>query len=251
MTEQIILPIKIPLIRYTLLQFRWHFRVSINRSPGIYLPLVKMKGNPNEKPVTKETDVCIEGFPRSANSFSVAAFQFAQNRHLNIAHHVHAPAQIKRASKLNIPTMVLVRNPEQCILSLRAYAPYISTRQALKEYIRFYTSILPYKQNYVVAMFSAVLENYGNIIRLLNRKFMTDFTTFNHTEANVKYCFKMIEKLGGNGGTLSEAFVSRPSQYRNAKKKLLKASFWDKDLDLLRSKANRLYNIYRGFALLN
>jgi hypothetical protein len=44
--------------------------------------------------VQRDTDIVIEGFGGSANSFSLHAFELAQNTHVYIAHHLHAAAQI-------------------------------------------------------------------------------------------------------------------------------------------------------------
>ncbi len=55
--------------------------------------------NPKDYIVKKDvTDICIDGYPRSANSFSVRMFQQA-NPDTHIAHHTHSIANIQKAIK--------------------------------------------------------------------------------------------------------------------------------------------------------
>ena len=55
------------------------------------------------------TDICIDGYPRSANSFTVRMFRKA-NPEAVIAHHTHSVANIKKAIECGIPVVVLIRN---------------------------------------------------------------------------------------------------------------------------------------------
>ena len=41
---------------------------------------------------SKETELVIEGFPRSANTFAVLAFDYAQPDDVKLAHQLHAPS---------------------------------------------------------------------------------------------------------------------------------------------------------------
>jgi hypothetical protein len=56
--------------------------------------------------VSRTTEIVIEGYPRSGNTFAVVAFRLAQGREIEIAHHLHAAAQIKRAARLDVPAFI-------------------------------------------------------------------------------------------------------------------------------------------------
>ena len=43
------------------------------------------------------TELVIEAFPRSANTFATVAFQLSQPAPVRVAHHLHAPAQVTEA----------------------------------------------------------------------------------------------------------------------------------------------------------
>lgn len=63
-----------------------------------------------------DTQLCIEGFLRSGNSFAVALV----NQHypgLAIAHHTHCIAALRLARRHSVPTIVLIRDPLDAIAS--------------------------------------------------------------------------------------------------------------------------------------
>src|SRR5205814_3293356 len=94
---------------------RWEVRTFLGRYPAIALPLLRARGGDGFlAPIRDETEVVIEGFPRSGNTFAVAAFHYAQRpRDVKIAHHAHVPAQLLSAVRLGLPAVVLVRDPEE------------------------------------------------------------------------------------------------------------------------------------------
>jgi len=112
-------------------------RALIDVYPVLYLLLRRLRPRTRRLAVERDTELVIEGFLRSANTFAVAAFGFAQQRDVEIAHHMHAPAQVIPAVRMGIPTLVLIRHPKDAVLSLVIREPHISVEQASKDYIRF------------------------------------------------------------------------------------------------------------------
>src|SRR4051794_35640317 len=78
--------------------------------PRLSLPLARHRTK-NGIAADRTTDIVIEGFPRSGNTFAVVAFRLAQSRAMQVAHHLHIPAQLLWADRVGMPSMVLVRNP--------------------------------------------------------------------------------------------------------------------------------------------
>jgi hypothetical protein len=192
--------------------------------------------------VQRDTEAVIEGFPRSANTFATTAFELAQPNFVPIAHHRHVPAQVIAATRLGIPTIVLVRDPEEAVLSLFIWTPYITIKQWLKEYVRFHRRILPYRDGFVVARFEDVTTDFGAVIRRLNRQFGTSFREFDHTADNVARCIEIIEQVDlKRKGKVEEARVARPSGERETMKDELRAAFRSPDLARLRTAAFTLY----------
>src|SRR5688572_8356268 len=110
---------------------------------------------------TQATEVCIEGFLRSGNTFTVIAFQQAQPRAVSIAHHVHAAGAVIAAARMGTPTMVLIRPPEESILSYVIRWPELTIDDALRGYVRFYAPLVPYRDRFVVGRFDEVSSDLG------------------------------------------------------------------------------------------
>src|SRR5262245_45373054 len=70
-------------------------RSRFTEHPAIYLPFARRKyPGPSPKVIDADTELVIDGYMRSANTFAVYAFQMAQRRPVRLAHHLHAPAQV-------------------------------------------------------------------------------------------------------------------------------------------------------------
>ena len=152
-------------------------RNFLGKYPLLFYSVYRLKQKNVPRFTSRETQIVIEGFPRSANTYSVLAFQYAQSKNVYVAHHHHVPAQIIRGVNYNIPTIVLIRNPRDSIASLIIYDNSISISQALKGYFSFYRSILPYRLGFVIAPFEKVISDYPNIIRQVNVKFNSSFNS--------------------------------------------------------------------------
>jgi len=231
----------------SLLRYRHAVRSLIDRYPSIYLPICRVRPKTRQVTVSKDTEIVIEGFPRSANTFAVAAFTFAQGRPVKIARHLHAPAQVIVAVRRGIPCIVLIRNPRDAVLSLLVRAPHISAEQALKDYIRFYRSVAPYRDKFVVGRFEEVTTDFGEVIRRVNARFGTNFRPFEHTDENLQKVFQIVGEMDKQDTGLSEVkeeTVARPSAHRERLKSMAEAK-------LETPKARRLLleaeEVYRTF----
>ncbi len=134
----------------------------------------------------------IEGFPRSGNDFAVTAFQLAQPRPVKTADHVHAAAQIKRAARMGIPACVLIRRPEEAVRSLVVKYPFLRPSDALRGYARFYESCWRYRDDFVIARFEEVTQDFGRVIGRINDRFGTRFERFEGTVENERRVFRVL-----------------------------------------------------------
>jgi hypothetical protein len=163
--------------------------------PGMFIPIMKLR-HPERIPeiVSPSTDLVIEGYPRSGNSFAFVAFSMVQETNLSIAHHFHAPAQIIRAVELKIPVLLLIRDPIDAAISWMLRDPYVTEIFALREYIKFYRPIFPYRNSCTIVPFTELITSFGNAINRLNTKSSTRFQTFENSEENVAKCFERIDQ---------------------------------------------------------
>lgn len=222
-------------------------RSRIDTHPTIYLTLCGIRPKTRQITVSKDTEIVIEGFPRSPNTFAVPAFTFAQGRPVKIARHLHAPAQATEAVRRGIPCVVLIRKPRDAVLSLLVREPHISAEPALKDYIRFYRSIVPYRDKFVVGRFEEVTTDFGEVIRRVNAHFGTNFKPFEHTGEKLRKVFQIVEDMDKQDTGLSEVkeeTVARPSAHREMLKSMAEAELETPKARRLLLEAEKVYRMF-------
>lgn len=171
---------------------KW-LQIHAGGHPAIYFNLFRLMRTRQDfrRVVAPDTQVVIEGFPRSGNTFARRAFVMAQDENFDksrIAHHIHVPAQVVQAARWQIPTLVLIRRPRDAVLSFALWDP-ISVDQALKYYVSFYETSEKYRDAYVLGLFEEITRDFGQVIQRINDKFGTTFSLFRHDEGNVGTVF--------------------------------------------------------------
>ena len=178
---------------------RWNFEVRslVAREPRLwmlYRPYIwwdqknitaRGIASAEERVVGPYTEIVIDGFQGSANSFATAAFRYSQRRPVALAHHLHAPVQIIQAVELEKPVVVTVRAPREAVLSLTSRWPHLSVAQGLRSYTRFYRKLLPYTDRFVISSFDQTTAHFDDVIRETNRRFHTHFDILDNTEATL------------------------------------------------------------------
>jgi hypothetical protein len=202
-------------------QIRHRGWLIAREQPQLFYALARSRGFPSNQLVGPETQLVIEGFPRSANSYAVVGFQIAQPTWLPVAHHTHAPAQIIRAADRGIPLLVPIRHPRDAIASLLIRDRRYTVDLAVEAYASFHETILPYLGSMVLARFEDVTRDLGGVIQRVNRQFRTSFALPPGADDDFRAaCFRVIEEIdirtGGN-----ERTVARPSAWRQERKREL------------------------------
>jgi hypothetical protein len=230
---------------------RWEMRTLLGRYPAIALPLLRRRrGDGFLAPIRDETEVVIEGFPRSGNTFVVAAFHFAQlPRDVKIAHHAHVPAQLLSAVRLGLPAVVLVRDPSECVPSLVVREPALGVGGALRGWVRFHEPLVPVRDRLVVATFDEATTDVSGIVRRVNERFGTRFRPFDPTAENLAAVGALIER-GDRNTFATEEGVRRggglPGEGREELKDGLRAAYRAPGLARLRSRAEDLFRELTG-----
>lgn len=198
----------------------YELKSAVARYPGLALPVERLRGR--GVVVTDATDIVIEGYPRSASTFAVAAFRLAQEPEwVEVAHHTHMPAQVIEAVRREIPALVLIRSPGDAVVSLLIHSPDRSVRSALHGYLRFYEPLVPLRRRVVVATFHQVVTDLGSVIARLNTRFDTAFRHFVHTPQNIARIEREIEDDSArrwSDAQLRERKIPRPSEARESMK---------------------------------
>lgn len=136
---------------------RRYLRLYVSARPKLYAAYARLGGLQFQ--LTETTQVLVDSYPRSANSFFEAAFTRAHGGRLEVAHHSHAAGQVLMGVKRGLPAIVLLREPRGAIASFYEmndgdYPIELCTR----EYVVFYTALRSVIDRLVVVE-TATLEN--------------------------------------------------------------------------------------------
>jgi hypothetical protein len=193
------------------------FKHFFGRFPAIFFPLYQRLAPQHHKReclLNDKSELVIEGFPRSANTFAVVAFRQAQKVDVPMAHHLHVEAQILRGVALGIPVVALIRKPEDAVKSLLIRHPDVKPKHAIERYIEFYSAVEKVADKVIVADFDQVTSNFGGIISRINKKFRTDYKVFESSAENISSVCEEIDQINRELHSGKETHVARPSSVR-------------------------------------
>jgi len=216
---------------------RYRFRCWLARNSGLFFPIFRLSAH-RQLLVQKDTQLVIEGYPRSANTFAVVAFAKAQSVPIKTAHHLHAQAQVLRGVERGIPVCVLIRQPIDAMKSFLVMYPDITPVMALRAYIEFYSDVLPVADRVVFVKFELVISDFGQVVSAINRKYATSFDVPVHSGEFEAKIFGEIQVINDNYKHGREETLSMPSAVKDVQK--LDRLKGRRELELL-SKAEELY----------
>lgn len=174
-------------------------------SHAVTFPLLHLAPAPYARVMVRRgMDVCIDGLPRSSNTFAGWAF-LDQNPNVDLAHHVHLPMQFRRAVRLGIPTAVLIREPLGNLTSLViAGESDLSHELAYRVYLHYYRQAAAVRDRVALCTFDEVLDDPSVVARRLNESFGTNFRADPMSDEEKQ---RIIESLERN----EEEMGSRPA----------------------------------------
>lgn len=205
--------------RHVPLNVRGHARRWILATPGISELYYAADPVARTMRLNRDTEILIDGFGRSANTFAVESFRLA-NPERSIAHHLHDQRRIRRAVARNLPVVLVIREPDGCVNSFVNGIPNTPPDFFYSAYARFYEELLSDLEGVVIADFTEITTSWPTIIERVNRKFDTAFEAAGH-EAR-EQILKRVDDFGQAHafGQVEfdpdrfEMLVSRPSYAR-------------------------------------
>ena len=125
--------------------------------------------------VEPDTDICIEGFPRSGNTFLYKLVK-ELNPELKTANHKHSVGHIKHAFYLNKPVIILIRDPLDAITSeLIRYSndgKIISKHlYTINRYTQFYDYVSNVSNQVTLVTFAELTQDTERVLSELERKY--------------------------------------------------------------------------------
>jgi hypothetical protein len=166
--------------------------------------------------LTRRTELLIDGFMRSANTYAVFAFRHSNGPTVRLAHHLHRPLVFHRAAALGVPALLTVRPPSDVMASMVQFEPESSIAGVLDSYRAFYEQLEPVLGDLVVADFADVVADFGAVVRRINERFGTTFVPYVKTKDNDRAVFSEVDRFSARyfGKDRFETKVSRPSGQR-------------------------------------
>lgn len=163
------------------------------------------------------TEIVIDGFPRSANTYFVSLFEIAQRRPIEIAHHLHESYQIRFAEQRRLPCVLLIRRPADAIASAVLRHRRSDMGALIRNYVRFYRNALACHDRAVIAPFEIVTADANQIIAALNRSYGTGFLQLPPSElAQVRKAVEQKDKVAFGTETLDETRAAAPSERKRS-----------------------------------
>lgn len=178
-------------------RLRWELVSRSKTNPWIYMPLMghwsrDLSGN--FRGLNRNTQLLIDAYPRSANSFATFAFFHCQPSPVRVAHHLHSPAAITYATRNSIPTLTLLRDPVDACTSLLFYYPKFAIEQAFMDYVRYYEAVSRGIARLVMARFATATTDLASVFRAVNNKFGTSFAEFSNSPEDVAAVRERLKK---------------------------------------------------------
>lgn len=153
------------------------FLIAATGNSLVLLPLFRLFKNRYPCYAIPNANICIEGFPRSGNSFFVTTFQ-QWNPGAVIAHHSHLASNAKYFAKQDKPTVILIREPAEAISSAIAWDGQdgrIVPGVGLITYLSFYRSLRKYRHKVLFLNFHEAVNQPDKCIEKINQRFGADF----------------------------------------------------------------------------
>jgi hypothetical protein len=225
--------------------YRFELVSIIRQHPFLFFPLIKVNNRVRgwDWPafVEQDTELVLEGYFRTGNTFAVRAFNISQQKPRKIAHHTHAIATLVVAANRNLPTLVLLRKPVDTVISAVQKAPGTTLAQHLKWYVRYYESVNSLCAHFCIASFDELTLDFGQVIQKLNRRFKMDLTPFDHSQENVQKVFDWIEAMDRGIYSSSVTQYSIPLPEKRAVKNAMLKELEKQEYRRLLDKADHLY----------
>jgi hypothetical protein len=238
------------LVGQNLLRLRLHLRRPVSRLPYAWDAAMQMRADKRSTLARRGTALVIEGFPRSGNTFSVAAFWIANGRQPHLGRHLHGAPHLLRAKRLGIPAIALVRDPAEAIPSYLIRRDGLHAEDALVEYLDFYRTAWSARDAFVVGLFDDVTTDFGTVIDRVNQRFGTTFARYEPTPDNEAAAFGLVEEMNRLEcrGEVVETHVGRPSAERDARKAEIASSLQRPRAARLLGQAQELFQEYAAWA---
>lgn len=117
-----------------------------------------------------DTELHLTGFPRSGNTYCFNLFR-CELPQIKISTHIHTTASIKLALRYGVPVFILIRSPQDTVISLRVFKEsehFSAAATLLRDYIEYHQFVLDHANNITVLRFEDTAGNAPFVFRVVS-----------------------------------------------------------------------------------
>ena len=233
-------------IRYAIRRLLRRGKYLLGHDPLALPLLLRLTPMGISKQITDYTDLVVEGFPRSGNTFTVSALQQAADHRIQISSHVHHPSQVKLAQIRGVPTVLIIRDPLDTLASYLTYGRHGHPATVIKEYCSYHRELLPYLDQLLLCEFTDNISDLSVTIARINERFSLEIPLFDQSPKNKAHVFNEISRFHAlMHPKLNSAYVAPiPTQARREVIDHFRAELESPRYQVLMAEARSLYEYY-------
>lgn len=192
----------------------------------------------------------LDGYPRSGNTFATSLVKKIFGKEVLI-HHLHAIAPIKISLKQNIPSFILIRDPQEAITSyyLKIFAlkrkdipnqiDLTLLKQLARQYCIYYEYVKLNENKICIINFEDLIENPNNFVDIINKRVYNNSFEISALEID--------NAVGSYGGAKDKYGSSKPNAEKEKVKQILKVELiklplYQKAVDVYHTLSNQITN---------
>ncbi|MEM8490028.1 MAG: hypothetical protein AAF756_04305 [Pseudomonadota bacterium] len=184
----------------------------------------------------RDTELVVEAYPRSANTFLVACIRNAMpgkaggTKPLKLAHHVHSPLQFIVGLKAGAASILIVRDPLDAVASLMVRVKDLSAEHALGNYVDFHRRLEKHREQLLVLRFTDVINHPGAVMAHIQRTIpaWTQECSVEPSDISMEDVLATVDSMdsadqrqhGLNSDTVARPVASRSARSRALRRKI-------------------------------
>lgn len=188
-------------------------------------------------------DLAVDGFARSGNTFVADMLRATQAPAFTLESHHHIPPFVMAACEHGTPTVLLIREPVDSVISLSLHSQW-SLRKSLDHYIAYHECLRPYLSRVLIARFSDFTHDFRRLVLDINERFGLQLRSdFDH-ETVAAQTLAAMDRRSVNGKPLTPLQIHRPTEERRKLKIDVIRELKSESLSRRLFEAERLYTEY-------
>lgn len=165
----------------------YSFRKVVASNPllySVYVNTLRNRKGSKVKLPSSNDDLYLDGYPRSGNTYFKNLISNLYPN-LNFASHLHVSASIKIALKKELPTFILIRKPEDTIISWVCRKVFLNNAkisqnfvdEKITSYSNYYEFVLKKESEVMVLDFNSIINDQFKFMETLARSLKLELYT--------------------------------------------------------------------------